>query len=88
VELPNYSEITCPGYYLTVPKFYIASDGLYDQPSPNCGGQFGYKRFGKIILNNHNEPQSVITERVWEAFEAHRGEVARVDDFQLITFKL
>jgi len=69
-------------------KFYIASDGLYDQPSPGRKGLFGYKKFNKIILDNHNEKQSVISERVWEAFEAHRGEVTRVDDFQLITFKL
>ncbi|MCL2764346.1 MAG: transporter substrate-binding domain-containing protein [Treponema sp.] len=69
-------------------KYYIASDGLYDQPSPVCRGSFGYKRFSELILAHHNEKLSVISDKVWEAFEAHRGSFVRVDDFQLITFKL
>ncbi|MCL2808548.1 MAG: transporter substrate-binding domain-containing protein [Treponema sp.] len=69
-------------------KYYIASDGLYDQPSPQRRGSFGYKLFKKLILAHHNEKLSVISDKVWEAFEAHRGNFVRVDDFQLITFKL
>ncbi|MCL2443605.1 MAG: transporter substrate-binding domain-containing protein [Treponema sp.] len=69
-------------------KYYIASDGLYDQPSPQRRGSFGYKLFKELILTHHNEKLSVISEKVWEAFEAHRDGFKRVDDFQLITFKL
>lgn len=70
-------------------KFYIASDGLYDQigdgnkpPRP-----FGYNRFAQLILDNHNEKQSVISDKVWEEFESYRGGQLRRDDFELITFK-
>ncbi|MDR0455245.1 MAG: SpoIIE family protein phosphatase [Treponema sp.] len=69
-------------------KFYIASDGLFDQPGGSQGAPFGYKHFEKIIVDNHHEQQSVISGKVWEAFEAHRGSEPRVDDFALITFKL
>jgi len=68
-------------------KFYIASDGLYDQPGEN-GEPFGYKRFEKLILENHSEKQSVISDKIWKVFETHRGNEAKVDDFQLITFKI
>jgi len=69
-------------------KFYIASDGLFDQPGGEESVPFGYNKFKKIILENHNESQSVICEKVWSAYEKHRGEISRVDDFELIGFKL
>jgi hypothetical protein len=68
-------------------KFYIASDGLFDQPGGERGTPFGYGRFEKIILENHSENQTAISAKIWEAFEAHREAEARVDDFALITFK-
>ncbi|MCL2284657.1 MAG: SpoIIE family protein phosphatase [Fibromonadales bacterium] len=68
-------------------KFYIASDGLFNQPSKDKTGSFGYKRFEKIILENHDEAQAVITNKVWQAFEAYRGNEPQVDDFELISFK-
>jgi serine phosphatase RsbU (regulator of sigma subunit) len=68
-------------------KFYIASDGLYDQPGGGQGIPFGYKRFEKTILDNHGEKQSFISDKVWKIFEAYRGNEPRVDDFELITFK-
>ena len=67
-------------------KFYIASDGLYDQPGGEHGSPFGYRRFEKTVLDNHSEKQSIISEKVWEIFEAYRGNEPRVDDFELITF--
>jgi len=67
-------------------KFYIASDGLFDQPSDKRDAPFGYKRFEQVILENHSEKQSVISGRIWEAFETYRGDEPRVDDFTLITF--
>jgi serine phosphatase RsbU (regulator of sigma subunit) len=72
----------------TAAKFYIASDGLFDQP----GGKgksvpFGYGKFINIILENHNENQDVISDKIWSAFEDYRGIQPRVDDLELITFK-
>jgi HAMP domain-containing protein len=69
-------------------KFYIASDGLFDQP----GGKeksvpFGYGKFCGIILENHNESQDVISDKIWSSFEDYRGAEPRVDDLELITFK-
>jgi len=67
-------------------KFYIASDGLFDQPGGENAEPFGYKALEKIILENHKEKQSAISDKIWKAFEEHRGTEPRVDDFELITF--
>jgi len=68
-------------------KFYIASDGLFDQPGGESSVPFGYKVFEKIILENHDKEQSIISGKIWDAFEEYRGMEPRVDDFELITFK-
>jgi len=68
-------------------KFYIASDGLFDQIGGKNSKSFGYKTFKHIIMENHNHSQSVISGKVWDAFEEHRGEQPRRDDLELITFK-
>jgi serine phosphatase RsbU (regulator of sigma subunit) len=72
----------------TAAKYYIASDGLFDQP----GGKgktvpFGYGKFINTILENHDENQDVISGKIWSAFEDYRGTQPRVDDLELITFK-
>jgi serine phosphatase RsbU (regulator of sigma subunit) len=71
-------------------KFYIASDGLYDQPGGDGTNSlpFGYKAFEKIILDHHGEAQNAISAKIWENFEKHCGDEPRVDDFTLITFKV
>ena len=68
-------------------KFYIASDGLYEQPGGEHERRYGYKEFKQIILENHNQSQDFISDKVWEAYESYRGGFRRVDDFQLISFK-
>ncbi|MDR2718018.1 MAG: SpoIIE family protein phosphatase [Treponema sp.] len=68
-------------------KFYIGSDGLFDQIGGPSSIPFGYKIFKQTILENHRENQEVISEKVWNAFEEYRGEEKRVDDFELISFK-
>ncbi|UQZ88337.1 hypothetical protein C4J81_03595 [Deltaproteobacteria bacterium Smac51] len=68
-------------------KFYIASDGLYDQIGGPMARPFGYKAFKNLILAGHHERQSVISEKIWRAFEDYRGSQARRDDVELITFK-
>ena len=67
-------------------KFYVASDGLYDQVGGEEKIPFGYAVIEKIILENHAEKQSVISGKIWDAFEAYRGGNARRDDLELITF--
>ncbi|MCL2844965.1 MAG: cache domain-containing protein [Chitinivibrionia bacterium] len=68
-------------------KFYIATDGLFDQIGDKQAKQFGYKTLEQIILENHDEKLTVISDKIWNAFEEHRGEEAQRDDVQLITFK-
>lgn len=67
-------------------KFYIASDGLYDQIGEK-GMKFGYKKFKDIILHNHSETLDTIAARIWKAFEEHRGKEMRRDDVELVAFK-
>jgi HAMP domain-containing protein len=68
-------------------KFYVSSDGLFDQVGGASSIPFGYKVFKQVILENHHEKQEVISQKVWDAFEEYRGEEKRVDDFELISFK-
>ena len=68
-------------------KFYISSDGMPDQIGGERVTQFGFKMFKQIILENHNEKQSVISDKIWEAYLKHQGDEVRRDDFELITFK-
>jgi len=67
--------------------FYIGSDGLFDQPGGALSIPFGYKTFSRLILDNHGEKLSVISEKVWKIFEEYRGDEIRVDDIQLLSFK-
>ena len=69
-------------------KFYISTDGLYEQPGGEKERKYGYKEFERIILENHNERQAIISDKVWDAFESFRGDFRRVDDYELISFKL
>ena len=68
-------------------KFYIASDGLFDQIGVRTHRPFGYQTFKKIILEHHHEPLSAISDRLWAAFEEHRGAERRRDDVELIAFQ-
>ena len=68
-------------------KFYIASDGLFDQPGGENLDPFGYKRFERLILETHANDHSSISNRIWSAFEEYRGAEPRVDDFELVTFQ-
>jgi len=68
-------------------KFYVSSDGLYDQIGGEQYKQFGLPTVESIIIENHHEKQEAISDMIWEAFEAFRGDEPRRDDFELITFK-
>jgi hypothetical protein len=68
-------------------KFYISSDGMYDQIGGEHGHSFGYTIFKNLILEHHGNDQKTISEKIWEAFENYRGAQERRDDFELITFR-
>lgn len=68
-------------------KYYISSDGLYDQIGED-GTKFGYRTLRDIVLALHNRPQGEIVERVWQIFEEKRGSECRRDDVELIAFQL
>ena len=68
-------------------KFYIASDGLYEQIGGESCIPFGYEIFEKIILEHHEENLSTISQHIWQAFETYMGNNTRRDDVQLITFQ-
>ncbi|MCL1866693.1 MAG: SpoIIE family protein phosphatase [Oscillospiraceae bacterium] len=67
-------------------KFYIASDGIFDQKGSENGKSFGYKRFEKLLLENHQYSQAYISDIVWQEFERFRGTERRRDDVELISF--
>jgi serine phosphatase RsbU (regulator of sigma subunit) len=69
-------------------KFYITSDGTPDQIGGEKSKQFGLDTLKRIILENHQDCQAVISEKLWEAFEQHRGTEERRDDIELISFKI
>ena len=81
-EVETHTIPTCPDN-----KFYIASDGLCEQPGGGRGNPFGLKAFERILLDGHGEKLAVTARRVWEAFEGHRGAEPRVDDVELIAFQ-
>ena len=69
-------------------KYYISTDGLYDQIGGETKKQFGYKKLENIIIDNHHKSQEFISGKIWETFEEYRGNEPRRDDIELITFKL
>jgi len=68
-------------------KFYVASDGLYEQIGGEEKIPFGYETVEKIILDNHNEKQSIISEIIWKAFEFYKGDNSQRDDLVLVSFQ-
>lgn len=78
---------------ITIPKntdnkFYIATDGLYDQIGGASEKPFGYKRFKQIILENHHETQAAISNIIWREFENYRGDQPRRDDVELVAWQV
>lgn len=69
-------------------KFYIATDGLFDQVGEETGLPFGYAKFESTILTHHNKTCSEISVEVWNTFSAHIGNERRRDDLTLIAFSI
>ena len=68
-------------------KYYIASDGLYEQIGGEKKLPFGYEAMESIILKNHKNKQETITEKILQAFESYRGDEPQRDDVSLIAFQ-
>lgn len=68
--------------------YYIASDGLFEQVGGKDHIPFGYRRFKRMILENHESDISVITEAVWKEFEIYTKEESRRDDITMLAFRL
>lgn len=68
-------------------KFYIASDGLFDQIGSETGIPFGYSKLKKTILENHGLALNDIANIIWQQFTTHMGDEKRRDDITLICFK-
>ncbi|MCL2698907.1 MAG: SpoIIE family protein phosphatase [Defluviitaleaceae bacterium] len=68
-------------------KFYIASDGIFDQIGGDLNRRFGYKPLERIVLDNHNEKLSVISSVILDAFKEYQGDQPRRDDVELVAFK-
>lgn len=68
-------------------KYYVASDGLFDQIGEKTKLPFGYRKFKDIILKDHEESLANIFEKVWHEYEAYRGKECRRDDVALVGFR-
>ena len=68
-------------------KYYIASDGLYEQIGGEENIPFGYDTVEQIILENHDKQQNEISDLIWEAFDLYKGDIPQRDDLELVTFK-
>lgn len=69
-------------------KYYVASDGLFDQIGAISQRPFGYRPFKNIILEHHDEDIASIFDLIWHTFESYRGEECRRDDVALVGFRV
>lgn len=69
-------------------KYYVASDGLFDQIGAATKCPIGYKPFKSIILEHHNDNIEDIFDEIWHTFEAYRGEECHRDDVALVGFRV
>lgn len=68
-------------------RYYVASDGYFDQIGGEKRIPFGYSQFKKMILKHHTDSMDAVMDRLWEAFEQYRGTEERRDDVELVGFQ-
>lgn len=68
-------------------RFYVASDGYFDQIGGEKRLPFGYRPLKQMILERHAAPMDAVIQALWTAFEAHRGTEPRRDDVELLGFR-
>lgn len=69
-------------------KYYVASDGLFDQIGSATQKPFGYRPFKEIIKAKHSLSIQGIFDSIWHEFEEYRGEECRRDDVALVGFQI
>ena len=69
-------------------KYYVASDGLFEQIGGERKLPLGYEALESIILKNHENKLDAITELILQEFESYRGEEPQRDDVSLIAFQI
>lgn len=67
-------------------RFYISSDGLFDQIGGKETTPMGFQKFEEIVLSSYDCTQKEISQKIWDAFEEHRGTNLRRDDVEMISF--
>ncbi len=69
-------------------RYYIATDGLFEQMGGVPLRPFGYKAFRARILQMHEQPIKEVVAAIWQDFGNHRGQEQYRDDVSLIGFSL
>ncbi|MBU1171376.1 MAG: SpoIIE family protein phosphatase [Proteobacteria bacterium] len=69
-------------------NFYLATDGIYEQPGEGTGLGFGKKRLRELMLDNSDLPFDRQHQVLRQAFETHRGKRDQVDDLTMVAFRL
>ncbi|MDC0335651.1 PAS domain S-box protein [Pseudodesulfovibrio sp.] len=69
-------------------RFYIASDGIMDQPGGKKRLGFGKKRFMALLTSIKDAPLSDHGSLVYTALTEYQGDEMRRDDVSLLGFKL
>ncbi len=67
-------------------KFYIATDGLFDQIGGEKHKPFGYRVVKQMVMDNHDKAMEEIFNIVVDAFEAHCVGENRRDDLTFLGF--
>ncbi len=69
-------------------RYFIASDGLFDQIGGSKRLPFGYKRFNKVILECNNLTLDLTTNVLWKVFYNYKKDEQQRDDITLVSFKV
>jgi len=69
-------------------KFYISSDGYFDQQGGKQGFGFSKKRFKDLIQKNHHEPFQEQREIFRRQLLDYQDDAIRLDDVMIIAFEI
>ena len=69
-------------------RFYMSSDGIFDQIGGPKRMGFGKKRFKKLLLSVQNIPLTRQGEQIYKEVTAYQGKEKRRDDIAAIGFQL
>ncbi len=69
-------------------KYFISSDGIFDQIGGEKNMAFGYRRVVNIIAENHNCSLDDIQKELWSEFKEYSKDEERRDDVTFFGFSL